>query len=669
VNISANALMTAKSVKAEYGLDLVTAETIRAGMIEVTRHMRNNLVRSAFSNVVRDLLDFGVAIHQVSPEGSEMSAITEGCCHFAFTHQHMTNMVMDEWGYDNIGPGDTLFCNDPWRGSIHFPDVNLFRPVFWKDELAFILTDATHITDIGGPVAGGFNAGASTHYEEGLRVPPMLITSGGVPVRSTINLLLENTRTPFENLGDVRALFGTLKVGESRLVSLLERYGLERVQAASRYAVDLAERRMRRAIEQIPDGTWEAEEFIDDDGVGEEALRLAVSVRKVGDSIEIDYSGTDRQPLGALMTCWQETNRCLVGPKMMLDPRHPMNAGAMRPFNVLAPAGSVVMGLPPSSASMHTEVAAKAANLLLAAFGKMGGARGIAPESATCHVHVFAGIDSRPGREGNPWGQILSVGGSWGGTSTGDGISFNTTAIFNIADNTLELLERDNPVVVRGRNLLMNAAAAGKHRSGFSNGLMVEVISEEAFSSFLLDSGRFERLGIQGGGAGMTSYLYKVKRQPDGSIRQRNGIVPLCDLEPLAGKVDADGAPDSADGEWGLNTPHKTLKLTGYPVKKGEVIYIICATGGGYGDPLDRDPELVRLDVWNERINAAFAREAFGVVVDPKTVEVDRFATDKLREELRKKASAGKWAPPVAGYQPWPRTWEELEAGMATAHP
>lgn len=143
------AVMTAKTIKSDYDLDFVTAETIRARLIETTHHMRNNLVRSAFSNVVRDILDFGVAVHGLGEDSSEIAAITEGCCHFAFTHQHMTNMVLDEWGYDNPGPGGTLFCNDPWRGSIHFPDVNLFRPVFWKDELAFVLTDATHITIIG----------------------------------------------------------------------------------------------------------------------------------------------------------------------------------------------------------------------------------------------------------------------------------------------------------------------------------------------------------------------------------------------------------------------------------------------------------------------------------------------------------------------------------------
>ncbi|MDT7726557.1 MAG: N-methylhydantoinase [Actinomycetota bacterium] len=655
------AVMTAKTIKSDYDLDFVTAETIRAGLIETTRHMRNNLVRSAFSNVVRDILDFGVAVHSVGDEGSEMAAITEGCCHFAFTHQHMTNMVLDEWGYENLGPGDTLFCNDPWRGSIHFPDVNLFRPVFWKDELAFVLTDATHITDIGGPVAGGFNARATTFFEEGLRVPPTLITSGGKPVRSTINLLLENTRTPFENLGDLRALFGTLRVGESRLAALLERYGLDAVKAGARYSLDLAEKRMRRAIEALPDGVWEGEEFIDDDAIGDEPVRLHASVRKVGDSVEVDYSGSDRQPLGALMTCWEETNRSLIGSKMILDPRHPMNAGAMRPFHVLAPAGSVVMGLPPASQSMHTEVAAHACNLMLSIFGRMGGEQTIAVESANTHVHVFGGIDSRPGREGTPWGQILAAGASWGGTNTNDGISFNITAIFNIADNTIELLERDNPVVVRGRNLLMDAAAAGKHRSGFANALMVECLGDEATSSHLLDSGRFVRDGLDGGGAGMTAYLYMIKRQEDGTVRQRHGLVPMSDLEPLAGKVDSTGAPDPEFGEWCRDTKFNTLKLTGNPIKKGDVIFVICSTGGGCGSPLERDPEAVRLDVWNEKVSPDFARRAYGVVIEEATSTVDEVATKELREGLRARESAGDWAPPVAGFRPWPQTWAELE--------
>ena len=151
--------MTAAEVEAEYGVDLITAETLRNGFIEATRHMYGTLLRSAFSNVIRDGMDFGVCVHLVNDDGTtEMVAITEGCTQFAFTHQHMTNMVLDEYGIENIGPGDTLVCNDAFRGGIHFGDLNFFRVIHDEDgKPAFVVSDAAHVFDIGGPVAGGFN--------------------------------------------------------------------------------------------------------------------------------------------------------------------------------------------------------------------------------------------------------------------------------------------------------------------------------------------------------------------------------------------------------------------------------------------------------------------------------------------------------------------------------
>jgi len=208
----------------------------------------------------------------------------------------------------------------------------------------------------------------------------------------------------------------------------------------------------------------------------------------------------------------------------------------------------------------------------------------------------------------------------------------------------------------------MDAAAPGKHRSGFSNALMVEVGSENAVSSYLIDSGRFTRPGLGGGGEGMTSYIYKVKRQPDGTIRQKHGMIPMEDLIPIAGKVDERGAPDSANGVWGRNTAEQTLKLTGYPLTKGDVVYIICSTGGAYGNPLERDPQRVWDDVWNERVSPDFARRAYGVVLTDDGLKVDEQATTALRTDLGAQQEAGTWAPPVGGYVPWPQTWDELDA-------
>ena len=650
--------LDAQDVRDKYDLDVSEAETIRAGLIEVTRHMRTTLMKGAFSNVVREILDFGVCVHRVCEDGStEMVAITEGCSHFAFTHPPMTNMVLDEWGIDNLGPGDTIVCNDPFRGSIHFPDINLFRPVFVDDELAFVLTDASHLVDIGGPVAGGFNNAATSMFEEGMRIPPILITSGDIPVRSTINLILENCRTPALNLGDLRALFGTLKVGEARLRRLIETHGLEAVKSGSSYTLDLGERRMRAALATVPDGVYAAEVSLDDDGRGSDPITIRAAARVHGSDCEIDFSGTDRQSLGATTTCWEDLTRCLIGPKVILDPAHPMNAGAMRPFYTMAAPGSLITGLPPTSQSQHSEVGVHLASMMLRLFGQMQPERAVASDSSTSGTYVFQGIDTRPGREGSPFGGITGAGGAWGGTSRNDGISHCISPIFNIACTKVEFFERDTPMLIRAMGGVIDAPGAGEFRSGMSDCTVFECLSGEAEVSSLLDAGRVASPGLYGGGSGMLSYIFALKSEPGRPFEHWNGLLPLDETTPLAGRFTSDGEPNPSapfcDG-----TLAQTLKLTGWPLGEREQLAFYMASGGGYGDPLKRDPARVRADVWNELISIEFASRAYGVVVDPLTFEVDLAATEALREELQ---GVADWAPPQAGFRSWPRTRADLD--------
>ena len=649
--------MTEQDIRDRYGIDLATAEMLRSGFIEVTRHMHRSLQRSAFSNVAREILDFGVCLHLPQPEGIDLVAITEGCTHFAFTHPPMTNFVLDEWGMENLGPGDTIVCNDPWRGAIHLPDVNLLRPVFWEGRPLFVLSDATHIVDIGGPVPGGYNNVAEEFFAEGLRIPPMLITSGDVPVRSAINLILENTRTPRHNLGDLRALFGTMKAGETRLHRLLERYGGEQVVAGARYTLDLAERRMAAAIEAVPDGVYEAEEWIDDDGLTPEPICVRLQGRVAGSNIELDFSGTDAQPLGPLTTCWEELSRVLIGAKMLLDPNHPLNSGGLRPFHVLAAPGSVVLGTSPTSNSQHAELATKIASLSLKLFTQMRPELGVAADGGTNGALICNGIDQREGREGVPFGFIVQGGLGWGGTSIADGIDFCTTPIFGLSSPTFELMERDGPIVLRGLNGAIDSAGAGRFRAGNQNVMLLECTGPMSLS-IVLDSSRFTREGAAGGGDGMTSYLFRVRKDEDNRIPYVDGVVPLDHLEPLVGRFAADGSPDPSDGEVGLGAEYRTGKITDMTVTAGDVLMVITASGGGYGSPLEREPDLVRLDVWNEKLSIAAAARLYGVVIDPETLTVDDEETANVRQRLGR-----EWREdgmPVAMITPWPRTPEEL---------
>jgi N-methylhydantoinase B len=649
--------LTAREVDQRYGVDLTTAETIRSGLIETTRHMRDTLMRGAFSNVVREVLDFGVCVYLVDDDRSaEMVAITEGCNHFAFTLQHMANMVCDEWGIDNLGPGDTIVCNDSWRGSIHFPDVNMFRPVFVDGELVFLLSDASHLVDIGGPVPGGFNNTATTMYEEGLRIPPMLITSGNEPVRSTMNLIIENTRAPVHTLGDLRALFGTLRVGERRVLQMVETYGVEHVRSGCRYTLDLAERRMRKALAETPDGTYDSEILLDDDGKDKNVpLRLTAQARVSGTHVEIDFSGTDRQAEGSTTTCWEDVNRCLIGPKQILDPHHPMNAGAMRPFHVLAPAGSLIMGLPPTSQSQHVELGTHIASLMVGLFGKMRPDRAVATDTASAGAFVFSGSDSRTGRVGRPFAGITIAGGAWGGTSSGDGISFNTSPIYNVSCTNVEYFERDTPMAIRGMSGVIDAAGPGTFRSGVPSYIAFEALYEPAEMSTIMDSGRFPHLGLHGGGSGMGTILLEAPLSPGNRFEQWNGLVALDACTRIAGRFDADGMP-SPDGDWCENTFADSLKISEFALLPGRVLLGLQGGGGGYGDPRRRDPDLVRRDVWNELISVERARELYCVAIDPQILKVDETETARLRSAAEAQTTVTPYSTPA-----WPRTTCDLD--------
>jgi N-methylhydantoinase B len=646
---------SAHEVQSTFGVDLITAEVLRNSFIDVTRQMHSSMLRAAFSPIVRESMDFAVALHVVNDDlSTDLIAITEGCTQFAFTHQHMANMVLQEYGIENLGPGDTLVCNDAFRGGIHFGDLNFFRVVFDAEgKPAFVLTDAAHVFDIGGPTPGGFNMTAQSMYEEGLRLPPTLISSGGVMVRPVVNLLLENTRNPLMMIGDVRALMGTLKTGEERLSSLMNRNGVDDLRGAAAYTLDLAERRMRAALHRVPDGDYEAERWIDDDGITPDPLRVSVSFRVRGDRAELDFSGTGTQSAGPLTTCWEDAARAVIGPKVMLDPRHPMNAGAMRPFDVLLPAGSVVLGLPPTSQSNHVEVGTKIAAVTIDAVSKACPDVAAASDSGTTGALTFWGFDSRPGRVGDPFFGIFMGGQGWGGTSRSDGVSFCLSPLYNCRAGVIEMAEMATPYVIWEWGAVMDSAGAGEHRGGFAGVVSMEALVD-GFVMPMVDGARTSAPGAGGGGAGPTCYAVVHERAPGTPPPLWNGIMPASAYTPVFGIFDDEGRPDPDNGTFGNGAISQTCHVVALPLKAGQVYRQVSAGAGGWGNPLDRAPDAVLRDVSNELVSRAQARDLYGVVVDDRATAVDDAATRERRGELRRRQGAGDWEVPRAYHRDWP---------------
>ncbi|OHV66555.1 hydantoinase B/oxoprolinase family protein [Pseudofrankia sp. BMG5.36] len=631
-----------RDVSADFELDI-----LRYGLIEVAREMNDSLMRSAFSPVCRDILDCTTGIHMRNGDAWETVAQWEGCMQHAFTSQHIVNFVMDEWDVDTLQPGDVILVNDPWRGTIHQSDVNLLRPVFVNDRVEFLLHSTSHLVDLGGPIAGGFANGVQTSFEEQLKFAPTLLYANDVPVRPLFNFILENNRVPSMVLGDLRALHGCLVVGERQLHAMIDRSGLDNVRSAGLYAIEETEASMRRGIAGIPDGDYRVEDFLDDDGVTDERVPVVVTLRVRGDSMEIDYSGTGRQPLGNVGTAWSEATRCIESVKLMIDPHTSVNSGTLRPVEVLLPPGSVVCVLPPSSCSNHTDIGSRTMNGVVRALGDAMEQRSIACDSGTSLVVSMGGIDTRRGHEGDPWGGFALAGGGWGGTWKSDGVSFCVPPQGNCRTSVQEHSEIESPLIVTQHEMMPDSAGAGRFRGGFGAVYTVTTQSETVVA-ITSDRVRAGAPGTAGGGRGMPVYGWYIR---DFNPSMHHDPLNLAGAEPLFGVFDSNGVPDPERGDFCLGTRFTTAKISGLALKPGDALRLVIGGGGGWGDPLSRDIERVQSDVANQLYSEAFVRIAFGVVIDGGRLDVR--ATDDLRAELRAGRDDDGWTVPVAH----PLTW------------
>jgi N-methylhydantoinase B len=610
---------TAGDVEREYGIDLLTAETLRLMLIGVSRQMFGALVRGAFSMVVRDMQDCSAAVLMDTPERVELVSSAEGCPMHAFTVQTSGHLVMREWGVDNLNQGDVVMVNDPYRGAIHQGDVNFFRPVFWEGEPVFVCYAVSHFADIGGPGPGGFWGPTKDLFEEGLRFPPTLVYSEDKPVRSAFNLLLENVRTPRAVLGDMRALYGSLCMGERLMLEVIERYGIDAVRAGARYSLDYAERSMRAGIAEMPDGDWEIEDHLDFDGVTEELHKIKVSARKRGDSIELDYSGSARQPVGSCKAGLVDLTRVIQGVKMMVDPHTPVNGGTLRPVDVVAPVGSIACPLPPASVGNHAPMAIRTGPLGLGVISKGLPDRACAMEGGESTFTAVGGLDTRPGHGGEPWGTFFVVGQGMGGTPRGRGLGVAIPMSANARGPVVEYIEREMPLIVHAYEIMINSGGAGKNPGGVAATAVIETLTP------CVATGTGTRVevpsqGIFGGGPGGLSYAFEVGKDEDGIVPSVSGLVPAEFLgRRWFGKYAKNGRPDPIAGD-------------------------------RWGDPLDRDAEAVLADVRNEYISRTAARVSYGVIFEG-TAGVDAEATARERERLRLLRARGGWAVPIPS--PW----------------
>lgn len=569
-------------------VDPITRELIRNALSGAADTMTVTVVRTARSAVVKDGMDFSTAVFNASGE-----QVAQGLT----LPLHMGAMQPALEGVlrkfrDDVKPGDIFANNDPYEGASHLPDIFLFKPVFFDEELTAWLCVIAHQTDIGGRVAGGNACDNTEIYQEGLRLPPIKLVEQDVLNEAVWRILEVNVRVPGMVLGDVQAQISALRLGEREILKLVKAYGPDSLQVYMNDIIDATEMLTRAEIDALPDGSWSFTDYVDDDGFSPDPIAIQVALTINGDEMRVDFTGTSPQAKGSINPNFAFTKSAVYAVlKCLTDPTLTANAGFFRPIEVIAPPGCFVNPQHPAPVAARGLAGFRICQTVFGALARalpdrIPAAWGGGEVGFTCAGYL----------EGKPFVFLeFNNDGPRGGGPLRDGVDGACSPIHNMANTPIESIEAEQPLLIRRYGYAPDSAGAGRHRGGLGMVREYEMLAEEAMVQLRSDRTKFLPWGAQGGKPGS---------------RTLNILNPGRDEEAL---------------------PSKFLRW----LKKGEVYRLVQAGGGGWGDPLDRDPEAVLADVIQEKVTRERARSDYGVVIRPSPEVVDVEATQQLRGQMQ----------------------------------
>ncbi len=404
-------------------------------------------------------------------------------------------------------PGDVVMLNDPFAGGTHLPDITLIAPVFipgsTKKSPTFYVAARAHHSDVGGMSPGSMPLSQEI-FQEGIRIPPLKLYSRGKLDRGLLQFLLFNVRTPLEREGDLAAQVGSLRIGEKRLIELVERNGATEVAAYVQGLHEYAETTMKKVIAAIPDGTYRAEDFLDDDGLDTSArsvsVKIKVAIEITGDRMKVDFSGTDPQVRGCLNAVKAITFSAIYYVLRCLGPEEvPISAGLVRTVEILAPEGTVVNAqFPAATAGGNVETSQRIVDVLLRAFAGALPGRIPAASSGTMNNVTIGGAHPRTGQ---PFSYYETVGGGMGASPQADGDNGIHTHMTNSLNTPIEALERYFPIRIREYRIRKRSGGRGRHRGGDGITRSIEALADCQFT-ILSERRKHSPYGLAGGGSG-----------------------------------------------------------------------------------------------------------------------------------------------------------------------
>lgn len=570
--------MSGQDGATEPSLDTLTLSVIQAALQQACDEMDLAFSRAAFSPVIAEANDRSDGIY-AADDGALIAQGNQGLPVFVGVMQYSTRTVIEMIRDGRCQPpeeGDIYIVNDPYLGGTHLMDVRFVMPVYRAGKIFCWLSNTGHWPDIGGAVPGGFSASATAVEQEGLRLPPVKLFKGGRLDPEIHAIICSNIRVADQRIGDIKAQAAALVVGRERLAEILNRYGDDTVSAAIRELRSRAAAQMRAEIARIPDGTYRSRAYVDSDGVVDEPLTIALAVEKKGDTLTFDFSGSSRPCAGPMNSVLATTMSSVYLAVRHIFPDVPINAGAFEPLVVRRPEGTFLDARYPRPVSgCAAEVSQRIAEAVFAALVQALPEKVTAAPAGSSGNFALGGHDPARGRD---YVMYQISGGGYGGNFHHDGLTNGCSTIGISKSPPVEIMEQAFPVLYRHYALREGSGGAGKHRGGFGLAYEVELLRGEARASFVMDHGRFGPQGVLGG--------------RDGAV---NEVIVF------------------RDGE--AHIPPHLSKEQDIPLKAGDSVRVGTPGGGGYGDPRERDPELVRRDVELGYYTPEQARDLFGVAL------------------------------------------------------
>ena len=574
-------------------VDPVTLAVIKGRLEQIADEMDVTLFRAAFSPVIAEARDASHGIYEAGTgdtliQGKEGLPIFVGVMSFA-VRTGIAKAEADGGAED----GDMWIFNDPYAGGTHLSDFKIVRPYFRDGELYCWLSSAGHWHDVGGGVPGNYNPSATDCFQEGFVMPPVKLMDRGVIRQDIVSVLTANSRLPGSSYGDLMGQINSLDLGVRRMDDLLDEYGRDTVRAVFSELKERSARQMRSLIGDLADGTYSTEEFLDNDGIEDEPLKIALDLTIDGGTLKFDFSRSADACAGPINISESTTIAATYVALKHVFRDVPANGGVLEPITFVIPDGKILSAVAPRPVGGYTETILRLIDIVFSTFSKIDPE--IAPANSYGTINAVSINGRRPG-QASPWVFFSFFGGGLGGHSDGDGLTHGNAPISMATIPPVEILESVLPVAFTRWAIRPDSAGPGRHRGGLGAIYEIELLEERATGFVFAERGKFPPRGIVGGGDAAVNFV-------------------------------------SYEQDDGPRIPEMTSKAVDIRLKKGQRIRIESPGGGGYGPAIERDPDMVATDVRLGFVSPENAAGQYGVILTAEGA-VDAAATSATRQSM-----------------------------------